>query len=383
MRERLLRVVTNRQQLDKLYGEGYFSNLLKVLITWKSALATEGVVVEEPLLQSDDLPGIDSSHALKERLARLNRKPADAVAILGGPDVVPFFPICSPDFLIPIDGDTQILSDDPYVAFDRHNMLYKPECPIGRLPDGGPGHPELLVDLLTRAAAYHRTPSFSLLTPVGLTSAVWQNESRQIFGFPVNSLYVCPPHGLDGHCCVNAKITPEWLQAYNLHYYNAWGTRSNTMWYGTCDGVGCDRKCDHPRVPLLDANSIPSLSGAWILSEASYSAHIVEATQANLALQFLRQGAMCYIGATATAYCANPHSSLEAADQIARAFINGVNQNMQGYTQLSAGEILKRAKLDYQVRDNFDRKTLVEFVLFGDPMLIPFRRQSYSTHTAT
>lgn len=374
MRQQLVRVITNRQRLEELYGKGYFERLLDAVADWKSALALEGIVVEEPLVLSDELPPANAPGALKERLACLNRKPADAVVILGGPTIVPFFSICAPEFLVPPDQDAPLLSDDPYVAFDRHNAFYKPECAIGRLPDGGPDNPDLLIDLLMRSTAHHRTTAPQTPMPLGLTEALWRDGSGRVFGFSSNSLYTCPPYGLPGCRCVSELITPNWLQAFNLHYYNAHGTPSNTLWYARCDVNGCNQKCDHPRIPLLMADVIPALANAWIFSPAGYSACLTTPTDANLALQFLRRGAICYIGSTAATYSAQTGSALEAADRMAQAFFDGLHQNMLGRTRLSIGELVKRAKLGYTVRDGFDCKTVVEFVLFGDPTLVPFRK---------
>ncbi len=373
MPEQLVRIITHRQRLDGLYGDGYFDTLLEAIANWEAALAAEGMIIETPFVLCDDLPDGDVARAIKARLARLNRRPADAVVILGGPDIVPLFPVCSAEFLAPLDGDTQILSDDPYVAFDCCNALYKPECPVGRLPDGGPGAPGLLIDLLARAAAYHRHGAASTPSLVGLTEAAWYDVSRHAFDFP-NSLYACPPYSLPRDACASEQITSAWLQLYNVQYYNVCGAPPNTMWYAQCDVKGCAQACDDLYVPVLDALTIPTLSDGWIFSEASYSASIAPLAKDNLAMQFLKQGAAGYIGATATAYGALQASSLQAADWLGRAFMEGVRQNMLGHTRLSVGEILRRAKLGYQVRDNFDRKTLVEFLLLGDPTLIPFQR---------
>ncbi len=371
--QQLVRVVTNRRRLETLHGEGYFDKLAQAIVSWKNALAAENWSVEEALVLCDDLPNHNVPLALKERLARLNRRPADAVMILGGPEVVPFFPIRSSGFLIPTDGDAEILSDDPYAAFDRHNVLYKPECAVGRLPDGGPHHTELLLDLLARSTLHHRAPSPSVSTPIGVASAVWQNTSRQIFGCATD-WFTCPPNCLSARLCGNGHNLSQRLQSCNLQYYNVRGTRANTLWYGQCNFDEC-RQCSDPHVPFLDAQTIPPLPGAWVLCEASYSAWLNTEADNTLAAQFMKQGAVCYIGATAATYCSTTPVVLSAADQIAKTLMDSLQQNMHGHTQLSIGEILKRAKLGYAVQDNFDRKTRVEFVLLGDPTLVPFRRE--------
>lgn len=376
MRKQLVRVVTHRARLNELYGEGYFDALLNSLASWQSAAAASGVVVEDVLL-IDDLPAHDLPGALKKRLAQLNRTPADAVLLLGSGEVVPFYPIRSVDFLVAADGDACVSSDDPYVAFDRHNVLYKPDCPIGRLPDGGPGQPELLLELLGRAATYHASPLRPALAALGLTAQSWLRESRAAFTLSNEALYACPPCGLPGHRCIKQPLAPEWLQTHTFHYYNVHGTRSNTRWYGQCEADGCEQRCAETFVPLLEAEAVPPLSNTWVFNEASYSAQL---GQDSLGWRFLKQGALCYIGATATTYASLGGPGLEGADYIAHAFMQGLRLNQQGRTRLSVGEMFKRAKLDYRGRSNFERKTAAAFVLLGDPSLVPFYTESVGQH---
>ena len=64
---------------------------------------------------------------LDKTLARKGER-IGALLIIGGPDVVPFHRLPNPTD----DGDTEILSDNPYATFDSNYFV--PEWPVGRLP---------------------------------------------------------------------------------------------------------------------------------------------------------------------------------------------------------------------------------------------------------
>jgi hypothetical protein len=117
-----------------------------------------------------------------------------------------------------------------------------------------------------------------------------------------------------------------------------------------------------------------------VFSEACYGAHILGKTVgSSLALKFLSAGAEAVVGSTCTAY-GSIASPLIAADLLGQAYWTRLSQD------LSAGEALRQAKLqliqEMERRQGFldgeDQKTLISFVLYGDPLAHPLaarRRQ--------
>ncbi len=107
-----------------------------------------------------------------------------------------------------------------------------------------------------------------------------------------------------------------------------------------------------------------------VFSEACYGAHIPDKTvDQSISLKFIASGARAFVGSTCISY-GSISTPLIAADLLGRAFWSYVREGFP------TGEALRRAKV-YLARemhsrqgylDGEDQKTLISFVLFGDPM---------------
>jgi hypothetical protein len=107
-----------------------------------------------------------------------------------------------------------------------------------------------------------------------------------------------------------------------------------------------------------------------IFSEACFGAHINEKSEKDsLALKFLSMGTQAVIGSTCTSY-GSVTTPLIAADLLGHLFWQHLKAGR------NAGEALTQAKIDL-VRemnrrqgflDGEDQKTLISFVLYGDPL---------------
>lgn len=107
-----------------------------------------------------------------------------------------------------------------------------------------------------------------------------------------------------------------------------------------------------------------------VFSEACYGAHIAGKTvEQAIALKFLACGTQAVAGSTCTAY-GSISAPLAAADLLGYSFWTYLSE---GYT---AGEALRRAKINLAREmhrrqgylDGEDQKTLISFVLYGDPL---------------
>jgi hypothetical protein len=110
-----------------------------------------------------------------------------------------------------------------------------------------------------------------------------------------------------------------------------------------------------------------------VFSEACYGAHILGKTvEEAIALKFIQSGSQAVVGSTCTAY-GSINTPLTAADFLGHAFWNALKQGSP------AGEALRRAKFslarEMHRRQGFldgeDQKTLISFVLYGDPLAQP------------
>ncbi len=110
-----------------------------------------------------------------------------------------------------------------------------------------------------------------------------------------------------------------------------------------------------------------------VFSEACYGAHIInKSTDQAMSLRFLQVGTQAVVGSTCISY-GSISPPLIAADFLGHAFWSFLREGVP------AGEALRRAKISLAREmhnrqgylDGEDQKTLISFVLYGDPLAIP------------
>lgn len=321
---------------------------------------------------------VDLDQALAKKGARIG-----AVLLVGGPDVIPFHRLPNPTD----DTDDAVLSDNPYATLDSNYFV--PEWPVGRLtgetgPDAG-----LLLQQLRSAIRFHggssksikRIPSIkeliallnSLIAPrqpssVGYTAAVWQNSSREVYR-PVGeskSLLSSPPEAVGSY-------DPHLLTSAALGYYNLHGLQDTNEWYGQRDHQDINPGPDYPvaltATSLTKNNKTPQV----VFTEACYGAYLPDKKESeSIALKFLALGVSTFIGSTCTAYGA-VGTPLVDADLLGYSFWKYLRE---GY---NCGEAFAQAKITMAKEmnqrqgylDGEDQKTLISFILLGDPLMQP------------
>ncbi len=318
-----------------------------------------------------------------------------AVLIVGGPQVIPFHHLPNPVD----DLDTDVPSDNPYATRDENYFI--PEWPVGRLPDGTSSDPGFLIQALKRIQAQHSTSSpnwpwyrqwlhalrqittrlfqskQTLQPGLGYSAAIWQQSSRSVYrviGKP-NELLISPPlqiasMGTEKRGKQRVKSCLHLPEA-RLAYFNLHGLSDSTAWYGQRDPADAGTDPDFPiALRPEDVASNGNKPPEIVFSEACYGALISDRTvEQAIALKFLSQGTHAMIGSTCTSY-GTVTPPLSAADLLGRAYWLFLQQ---GYP---VGEALRRAKI-HLARETHrqqsylsgeDQKTLISFVLYGDPL---------------
>jgi hypothetical protein len=201
---------------------------------------------------------------------------------------------------------------------------------------------------------------------VGYTAAVWRRSSLASFR-PVGEgrdMLVSPPESA-------ASINRQKLASSPIGYYNLHGLSDSPEWYGQKDP---NEKKELPDFPValtpadLDStNSIPKL----VFSEACYGAFTNSKTEdESVALKFIARGAISFVGSTCVSY-GSISTPLISADLLGNLFWKLIKEGF------STGEALMKAKIEL-VRemnkrqgflDGEDQKTLISFVLYGDPLV--------------
>jgi len=317
-----------------------------------------------------------------------------ALLIIGGGDIIPFHHLPNPTD----DADPDIPSDNPYATADDNYFV--PEWPLGRLPTGTGGDPAPLLRALHHmggVVAAGKTPAYmewlgwlrawlkttwtryTVPLSFGYSANVWRNASAAVYnliGDP-RELLTSPP--LDADALPIEGLAPSRLSYFNLH-----GIEDGPEWYGQRSATDPGSLPEYPVAlrPGDVANS--GRAPGFVFSEACYGANILNKTVDDaLCLKFLDAGTRAIVASTKIAY-GSVTTPLIGADLLGRCFWQNVNQG------LPAGEALRRAKLqmaqEMHQRQGFldgeDQKTLIEFVLYGDPLAVAPQAPRDAGHTA-
>jgi hypothetical protein len=300
-----------------------------------------------------------------------------AVLIVGGPDIVPYHNLPNPVD----DIDFEVPSDNPYSTRDENYFV--PEWPIGRLPDGTQNNGSQLINMLQRISFHHaqismqhnwikrwwaRIRRYFSFSPNGnesswgYTAAIWRRASLSVFrtiGDP-HSMFISPPIQVNGH--KNGQFPAAKMGYFNLH-----GLEDSGNWYGQRDPSEPGVLPDYPvALRPKDIDDAPQI----VFSEACYGAHIDGKDEEEaLALTFLSSGSQTFTGSTCTSY-GSITTPLIAADLLGHAYWKFIREG------IPAGEALRRAKIHLAKEmhrrqgylDGEDQKTLISFLLFGDPL---------------
>jgi len=297
--------------------------------------------------------------------------------IVGGDSIIPFHRLPNPID----DQDTDVPSDNPYASRDGNYLI--PERAVGRMPDAEGEGVEFLRSLIRTAICGHKRPVTSkgfwstlleALHPtrqeqqnghsLGYSASIWRKASRAVFEVigNTNQLRTCPP------LAYTELNIPDGLR---FSYFNLHGIEDGANWYGQRDSLF---PADYPLFPVAlrpQDLSASEHANTVVFTEACYGANVLGKDAENsIALRFLASQVLALVGSTRVAYGAIAPPLL-GADLMGRYFWEGLRAH------LSVGEALKYARINLVKQmqdrqgylDGEDQKTLISFVLYGDPSL--------------
>ncbi len=325
-----------------------------------------------------------SLHSLDKALAKKGGM-IGALLIVGGDEVVPFHRLPNPTD----DLDHDVPSDNPYSTLDTNYFI--PEWPVGRLPGEAGSDAGLLIEQLRRLIKAHNGEYqtlpwwqrlFSMLRAVksvqkfvrkstpekamGYSAAAWRRSSVAVFR-PLGkgeSIIVSPPE-------YSGSLTPDLFTSSRLGYYNLHGLPDTPEWYGQKDTSDLSEIPDYPVAlsvkDLMKNGSAPEV----VFTEACYGGHIFNKTEGQaMSLRFLNIGVKIVVASTCIAY-GSVNTPLIGGDLLGYLFWKYAQEG------LTVGEAFIKAKVE-MVRemtrrqgflDGEDQKTIISFVLYGDPLL--------------
>jgi hypothetical protein len=346
------------------------------------------IYIDDPnTIHGFGLQPADPSNAwqIKLRLEDLERQLAKrdemigAVLIVGGPKIIPFHSLPNPTD----DDDSVVPSDNPYATLDEN--YFAPQWPVGRLPIDG--DPDLLIQLLRRVEYEHRALNracqplsrlrlwlASILDrlfrrrprSLGFSASIWRKASLAVYRA------IGEPRGMLTSPPTEAGIQPSPLgKPSTFSYFNLHGVEDAPEWFGQRDpfrdlNPGVDFPVALRPQDVVNGGRAPHV----VFTEACYGANVIEKSiDSALSLKFLDSGTHVVVGSTKVSY-GSVTPPLIAADLLGRQFWERVNSGMP------CGEALRQAKWAVAAGmhkrqgylDGEDQKTLISFVLYGDPL---------------
>jgi hypothetical protein len=280
----------------------------------------------------------------------------ESLWIIGGPGLVPFATLPNP---MP-DRDGPLLTDAPYGFASSAEPMAR--WPVGRTPDADPPELDLLARLLRQVAAAHsagpRTPG----PTIAICAARWQAVTAQVIGgIPDARLFLAPPLRA-------SRTEAQALEGAHLVYCNLHGRRARDGWYGQAPG-------DTELVPAIRPADLAGvrLDRAVVISQACFGARLAPVDDSPaLAIALLTAGASGLLGALGLTYGA-PDPPAGESDLLAQAMLTALQPAgaRLGGAFLDAQAATLRAVLQQRgAPDGDDLKTLLGFVLYGDPALL-------------
>jgi tetratricopeptide (TPR) repeat protein len=396
-------ILTSKKQLETIYGPNtatVIDDLLKKLVNhiqklpdWSGLVfypddpAQMSQIGLKPTTSTDPWNVKLSLTDLDEYLATQGEM-IGALLIVGGPEVIPFHRLPNPTS----DNDLDVPSDNPYGTIDENYFI--PQWPVGRLP-GEKGTDAGLLLFQIRQLIYkyeQRAKSakggmlnltsildwirnlFTSLNgrlnkgqSLGYSAEIWKEASSGVYSTVARAkdLQLSPPlHS--GTLPLNNGT------GHKLGYFNLHGVKDGPNWYGQKDFSSQSTGPDYPIAlsPGLFSEKVPSPK--LVFTEACYSANVEDkAHDEAISLKFMDSGTQSFIGSTCIAY-GSVTLPLVAADYLANTFWQQVLKGQPaGYALMQAKLSLAEEMTRLQgFLDGEDQKTILSFVLFGDPLAV-------------
>jgi hypothetical protein len=375
--------VTCGKRLERKYGAAGLERIREAIAAWVAGdeeRRTLHVELDDPkAMERYGLSAIAGRPTAKQVKAKLDalvaRLAPDYVVLIGAGDVVPMFEVPNPT--AGEDDEPAVPTDNPYACSRRFDVKQRasylvPDRVVGRIPDlvaaDGAGDPAWLCGYLAAARSARPAGAKSYSAILAACCHAWRRSGKrcvEYIGRDPKDLLVSPP----------AKAASAGLKgrhARRLHLIKCHGAAEDARFYG-------QKGAQYPEVLTSTSLVGRTRRGTVVGAMCCYGANVfdpgsetaIHPGEPPIASVYLKQGAHGFFGATNTAWV-GPETML-CADWLVAAFLKGVLGGA------SLGRAALEAKQDF-VRwnqqqgsevDSADEKTLLQFVLLGDPAIHP------------
>jgi hypothetical protein len=359
---------------------------------WIDEDATRGiqtlhVAVDDPAditmkrLRVTPVSGDITPGKIKEAIDDLWKKLTPQYLVLfGGHDIVPMFEVPNPTSEWKGDTDKTVLTDNPYASpfpfSSDPNSYVVPDRAIGRIPDMlGDSDPAWFVDYLKTASKWKSRDASIYNCPYAICTSeakvAGTGFMQKAFAKPTLPLFICPPTS-DMSTHARHRLSAR------LHTIKCHGNKRDATFWGFLRSD--EDKKEHPCPAMTSATLGPRLKRSTVVAAmCCYGAqifspkdrHAKKRGQWPMASTYLRKGALGFVGSTMMAWVGR--SEMGPADWLVAAYLKNVLEGA------SIGRAFLASKQDYhsyyatggKVIGIEDMKTLIEYVLLGDPSIHP------------
>lgn len=387
--------VTMHQRLARKYPAAALKAIDHAIAAWVRADAARGLTTVHVAL--DDaaamrthgvaaVTGTVTAAKVKRAIDALATKlTPDYIAIIGSADVVPMFLVANPSAAGDGDDDDNVPTDNPYACTRPFSTAVRksylvPDRVVGRIPDlPGSRDPSWLIDGLAHASGAKPRAAADYRAAMFVCCRTWKGageECARTLGHTASEVLISPPT-TDGEAAIKAR------RARRLHMIKCHGAREDSRFYGEGSSVGPDSLSS---TTLLGRTRADTVVGAM----CCYGADLFDPTSPTaqypgeppIASVYLKQGAHGYFGASTIAWVGI--TDMQCADWMVTAFLKSATGGA------SIGRAALEAKQDFlrwrqqqgSEPDAADEKTLLQFVLLGDPSIHPVRAEDGAANRA-
>ena len=382
--------ITVKANLEKKYPAAARARLDATVAAWikfdgARGIRTVHVAIDDAAnmkpYQVPALKGAATADKIKKTLDALVAKLSpDYIVLFGSGDIVPHFSVKNPSHSKD-DDDPSVPTDNPYAcsaAFDRKKVksYLVPDRVLGRSPDvPGDPDPSWFERYLTQARRWKPKRASAYKKGFYVCTATWRKAGEDCVDtlkVKKSDLLIVPPAG---RTSTRLKAQQRGLR----HMIKCHGVDFDSAFYGESTdrkAKGDDKFPAALRSPDLQGRA---KKGAVIGAMCCYGAGLfdpanpraVNAGEPPIASQYLKLGAHGFLGSSTIAWVGD--GEMMCADWIVTSFLKGATGGA------SLGRAALEAKQDFlrwiqqqgATPDAADKKTLIQFMLLGDPSIHP------------
>ena len=380
--------VTVKGQLQKKYNAASLKEINEQVGRWIAADARRGirtvhVAVDDSkamrALRVRPVSGKATADKIKRAIDDLWKRLApDYLVLFGGADIVPMFEVVNPSHdKEKGDDDENVPTDNPYAcslpfSSRKRRSYLVPDRVVGRIPDMmSDNEPAWFVAYLKTATSWTSKPARSYNKKFAICCHPWKRAGLDCIqylagsGRPASRLFISPPTS-DIWTSARKQLSAR------LHMIKCHGSQLDARFYGQKKKRYPEAIASATLKPRLKPATVAAAMccyGAQIFSPADPAA--IKPGEWPLASTYLRKGALGFVGSTRIAWVGD--SEIRCADWLVATYLKSVLGGA------SIGRAFLESKQDYvrwinqqgHAIDLMDEKTLIEYVLLGDPSIQP------------